>query len=139
MGWWSTVVMGGDTPLDYQGDMIDLCGVDYNAFVDNYDLDLTALRSDIESSYDKLTEYCDNVSYGDPNIAYQILGVLILESGAKLPDEIKIKIEDAAKNDEWSTSNDERKANMDAFRHQVANYDGTPTEIKYEGLFGNNR
>lgn len=140
MGWWSTVVMGGDTPLDYQGDMIELCGVDYSTFMDVHDLNLTAIRSEIESSLNKLSEYCEKEysnddCYGDPNIAYQVFGVMILEAGATLPEDIKIKIDTAAKNDEWSTEDDERKANMDVFRLQVANYDGTPTTIKYQGLF----
>jgi hypothetical protein len=137
MGYWSTVIMGGDTPLDYQGDMIDLCGVDYSTFVDG-DYDLTSIRSEIESNYDKLTEFCDNVNYGDPNIAYQVLGVLILESGAKLPDDIADKIYAAAMNDEWAKESAERKVNMYAFISQLTTYDragGTPTKVKYEGLF----
>ena len=134
MGWWSATVMGGDTPLDYQGDMVDLCGVDYDKFAD-MDYDHTKIRSEIESNLDKLVEYCNSVKYGEPEIAWQVLGVIILESGSKLPDDIKTKIVEAADNDDWAQEDEERNRYMKAFKYAVENYNGTPTEIEYEGLF----
>ena len=29
MGWWSATVMGGDTPLDFEGDLYDVAGISY--------------------------------------------------------------------------------------------------------------
>ena len=135
MGWWSATVMGGDTPLDFQGDMLDQCGVDYNTFA-SMDYNLPNLRSEIESNLGKLVEYCESETGDYRNIAFQVLGVLILESGSTLSDEAKSKIEEAILDDEWANEGDEeRQAHMASFHNQLLNYDGTPTEVKYEGLF----
>ena len=138
MGWWSCTVMGGDTPLDLQADLIETAGVKYEYFQDKLDFDMTALKDDFNRDLGKMIMYCEAQTndYDYRNIAFQVLGAITMEAGATLPDSVRTKITDGAKNDEWAESSDERKMYMDAFILVVGTYDNTPTEIEYESLFG---
>jgi len=138
MGWWSCTVMGGDTPLDLQADLIEETGIKYCDFQDEHDFDMTALKEDMTRDLGKMIMYCEKQTndYDYRNIAFQVLGAITMEAGVLLDDSVRAKIIDGAKNDEWATEDAERKQFMDAFILQVQTYENKPTQIAYESLFG---
>ena len=135
MGWWSCTVMGGDTPMDFNADLIETAGVDYEYFQDELKFDLTSIKDDLHRRLNEMIMYCEGHHFDDRNIAFQVLGSVLMEAGVLIPDSVKKKIITGAREDEWALEDSERKQYMNAFIAQVEVYDGTPTEIAYEGLF----
>ncbi len=145
MGWWSTTVMGGDSPLDAEGDFFHIVfkGTKYEDGCDRMDAqdagELT--REEIsEAIFQRLPELLERVRgpVPDLDIFKQVLGVLILEFGVPVNDLTREVIDlaiDGAKHDEWAQTDEERAAYMQAFILQLNEYDGKPTEVKFEGLF----
>lgn len=149
MGWWSEDIMGGDTPLDIKSFIYD--ALDIKQYPDdNYDKKVI-IPSDV-FDYDKIVKYVndrDSDNYwltGDTgNIFHQVLGVMMMESGASISDKLKAKMTLAAVEDEWgfgytrgefSEEGDEDRAKkMNQFIDTLINYDETPTKITSKGLF----
>lgn len=136
MGWWSTTVMGGDTPLDFEGDMlIDICGLAHDDYLEN---GYAPYRHTIESHIDELVAYCDKHDGDDQNIAFQVLGVILMGSGAAMSADVKEQIEVGINMDEWADEDSERKEHMRDYLYAVHNYDtngGTVVTLTSEGLF----
>ena len=86
MGWWSSDILGGDTPLDYQDEILDIISGGY--LTDN---DITAEQFEnmdevfVNSKIDSiaLTKY-------DKSIAYQVLAVIGMRVGARISMQLKI-------------------------------------------------
>ena len=138
-------MMGGDPPMDAEGELYDIVfkGTDYEDGCDRMDAEeggeLT--QEQISEAFVKrlpaLVEYVRGPAF-DLDITRQVFGVLILEHGVPITDLTQEAIELAiqgAKDDEWAQENDERYAHMQAFILQLNEYDGNPTEVKFEGLF----
>ena len=145
MGWWSTTVMGGDTPMDYEGDIFHIVfkGTKYEDGCDRMDAEDAGelTREEISEAISKrLPELLERVRGPalDMDIYRQVLGVVILEHGVFVNDLTREAIElaiDGAKCDEWAHEDEERAAVMVAFILQLNEYEGQPTEVKFEGLF----
>jgi len=139
MGWWSCTVMGGDTPLDLQADLIETAGTDYEYFQDKLNFDMTKLKDGFTEHLGEMIMFCENRQNDrfcdERNVAFQVLGAITMEAGTTIPDSVRTKIIDGAKNDGWAYNDSERKQHMDAFISVVETYDNTPTKIPYESLF----
>lgn len=137
MGWWSETVMGGDTPWDYHGMILEMCGVspmDIHPAADEPNEDikeaLEARLNDILYKGKTLSsEYEDSA-----NIWHQVLGVMLMRHGCKIPKKAKDTIIRAAKNDGWANEEQCRRDVMDSFIDTLNSYRNVPTAINGETL-----
>lgn len=132
MGWWSTTIMGGDTPLDYQGDLTDIISGGYltndDITAEQFEnMDEVFLNGKIES----LVKSKDNKS-----IMYQVLMVMAMRVGAKISSRLKLLAISNIRNDEWQFEDLERKQAIDNLIETLNQYDGSiRVDVKSEGLF----
>jgi len=135
MGWWSTDIMGGDSPLDVEDFMFDKAGVEkFPEEGGPGKLSKKWLEKNQTTIIDKMYKG-GSPEKDDLDIAYQVLGYWILKVGAKLDNELKIKILNAAETDNWAEGNGERELTMKLFADAVKAYDPTKAvEIKQTGL-----
>ncbi len=137
MGWWSTDIMGGDSPLDVKDEIFEICEVE--EFDDNDGhTDLT--KEDLVNNLEKILGYIrkqeNNDYYDERAIAFQVLGVLIMKAGAPISEELKAEIFENSKTDSWAQENEERAQVVNLFHQALEVYDGKhPIEIKSRGLF----
>lgn len=138
MGWWSKTVMGGDTPMDMQCHINDVLKISDEAtphqvmvaFNRGTNLDKCLFVVKQRTDY-----YCTDDHLA---IAGQVLGVMIIESGARLPMNVRAHVLASIDADEWAQTDEQRKVIMQAFRAQIVAYPhegGSPVEVDYEGLF----
>jgi hypothetical protein len=134
MGWWSKDIMGGDSPLDAKDEIYGICNVE--EFGDD-GREIT--REDIEANLPEILEKFrgteNNEYYSDRAIYFQVLGVLMMETGAPISEELKAEILENSKTDEWASEDEERKQIVEGFHTAIESYDGTPIVIKSRGLF----
>lgn len=123
MGWWSTTVMGGDTPMDYMCDLEEVGGKNPQKNIKK----VIAHAKKVAKSDDADSDYV--------GIMRQVLGVFMIERGIKMSDDIREFILKGIESDDWATTDKERKAHMDAFYKQVKNFKGKAATVPYEGLF----
>jgi len=142
MGWWSDTVMGGDTPLDKLGTIADAMGVKFSydtpppeapAELHCYPFTRSAVEANLSAAVEALAR---NEGY-EGNIGRQALGVVILWTGAEMPDDVRDLIIEAAEADEWAaTGDDGRVRHMADFILAVQKHrPGTRTSVTSEGLF----
>ena len=142
MGWWSEDIMGGDSPLDLQSFIYD--ALDINQYP-NDDYEKVVKIPKDAFNYEKIIKYlkdkdADNyyLTGDDGNIFHQVLGVMMMEVGAPISDELKANMIIAAEQDEWANEdggNEDRKVRMNNFIATLKSYNGTPTVIISAGLF----
>lgn len=145
MGWWSTCVMGGDTPLDLQGVLCDAMDIDFDYSGGGYRF----TREHLESSLPHLLDVIEAAGKWwewHKDTHYQVLGHMLMETGAEIPEPLRERIVRAAREDsDWRTrpldapddgSDDpERRSDMDKFIAAIqAHAAGTPTHVRREGL-----
>lgn len=130
MGWWSEAVMGGDSPLDWEGDISDYIGGHFDA-----DEGHIFTREQLESNLVDVVKRIET-SGTDVKIGLQVLGVLILKTGAQMPDEVRDKIVKAAEEDDWAAEDDRnRKAHMrDLIEKIKAHEPGSKSEVPAPSL-----
>lgn len=142
MGWWSTTVMGGDTPLDFRGEMLaDVCNLK-ESFWDEYDCDVghPTVAEVIESHMHDLIEYAWSIPIEqDRDIAFQVLGYLILESGIQVSPVVvralNLAMTEGCDKDSWAAEGDrERIEYIAEFRQQLQEYCGETVEVASESL-----
>lgn len=126
--------MGGDTPLDIKHDLLlKVMKRKYHEKTATYDFS----HVDIEKYIDDLVSHISNIKYReDRNIAWQVLGVLIMETGASVSDDVISSIVSAAENDEWAaTGDDERIEVIEEFISLIKSHKpGSITLIQQESL-----
>ena len=136
MGWWSDDIMGGDTPLDIQSFIYDSVGL--QQFPEGSDDEVEIPKDKFK--YGKivafLTKDDDYWIKGDTgNIFHQVLGVMMMKSGAPINKTLKAKMIKSAENDEWANEGElGRQDKMDAFVKKLHQQDGNPTETDSKGL-----
>jgi len=137
MGAWSETIMGSDSALDAEGDIIiDICGIDHDNWLDNTPVDF---RNEIEMCIPKVMEKYGMKLDGDLHI--MVLGVLILNSGSAVPLNVInaiIAATELIEDADTYTHPEKRTKYLKDFIKSVRNYDsqgGTPMEIANEGLF----
>ena len=136
MGWWSSTIMGGDTPLDLEG------------YLSSHVLRDSITRKSLNANIEKVTQFvkdpsrfCQWAVFEDADIARQVIGYHILKTGAEMPDEVRALIRKANKKlmgkkalKMWKVP-DERLEYIQAFDHAVKHYDGKmPVDVENEGL-----
>lgn len=148
MGWWSTDILGGDSPLDWKASLYNKLDIPYFSEEqgikthDGYglitpdDMNRTTQNNLIQyvlestqESFDKWGE-CDSRSIG-----MQVLALMILKSGAKMTNKNKKELSKWIKLDEWATEDHERKNHIDELLYAIEKYDNTPMKYQGKGLF----
>jgi len=137
MGWWSATIMGGDSPLDMQGVICDAMGVKYNFDIKaakGYVYD----RGLIEKHLDAIVAVLEARKW-EREIGFQVLGVMVLETGAKISAALRKRIIAAAEADEWmkeaGTGSERGKYIKDFIAAMKAHKPGRKTATTREGLF----
>lgn len=137
MGWFSATITGGDSPMDWIADLEQIAGADKYG---EPPIPLTTKKIDKNLSkmvraiklHSKKRGSCEN------NIAWQILGVLIILNGAKMPDDIRKEIIKNIYEDDdmgWNDP-DERLFFLEQFKEQIQNYkDGETLELADENTY----
>jgi hypothetical protein len=133
MGWWSTGIMAGDSPLDWEDEIYGLCGV--NKWPEDSDKMAKIPKSVLEANTPKIVKVIERESGWEKQIAYQVLGVLLMRSGCEINETLKSNIVSAAHLDEWATEDSERRKSCDEFATRLKAYGGKPTETPSKGLF----
>lgn len=148
MGWWSVDILGGDTPLDFQGTFEDMAGIE-PSYSDN-----PTPESDQKKLIESLTDTFLNGGINDilnrwgcgeegspffneyKSIGYQVLAVMYMRVGAVIDEELKGYMLYWIPLDEWAKEDDERKSRIDNLIKALEGYDGSsPMVIKSQGLF----
>ena len=135
MGWWSCDVMGGDTPLDLQGDLYDALGVE------QYPDDDSCTENELKPEHfteEAVEKYIDDaVQQNDEEylqLALQVLAYKGMEVGADISP-WKYSITHAIITDEWAKPDEESRVIMSNFLGTVREYKGEPITLKSKGLF----
>jgi len=133
MGWWSTDIMGGDTPLDYKDEIFGICEVD--EFPEGGGrAELTA--KDLEANLSKILEFLNENRWGEAEIGYQVLAVLMMKAGARIDLPLKVRMMEATAADEWAQEDEDRAAAINGLYAALKIYDGkSPIVIRSRGLF----
>jgi hypothetical protein len=139
MGWWSEDIMGGDDPLDIQYLIYTALGLEEH----DEEVEIPAHKFD----YDKIIAFTskddDYWLTGDTgNIFHQVLGVMMMRSGAVIDDALKAKFIEAAEKDEWANGTDgyedesdvKRQKKMQQFIATLKEYNNIPTDINSVSL-----
>jgi len=141
MGWWSTDILGGDSPLDWKSALYNKIDIQYE---DNFgyrtlkpnDMSnktqnnlIQYVLESTQKSFDEWGE-CDSRS-----IAMQVIALMVIESGAKVTKKNKKELSKWIKLDDWATEDDERKDNIDDLLSVIKEYDSTPMIYQGKGLF----
>jgi len=140
MGWWSTGIMGGDTPWDVAGTLEVELGVAKEDDYENHCGHVPDQWNDIERenwrkafnkvSWAKLKKL---VSFAD-EVGIQVLGLMIMSCGAKITKQAEKDIVRACKMDEWAMDDWERREEMRRLKDMVIEYNNTPTTIPQKTL-----
>lgn len=136
MGWWSTDILGGDTPLDWEDEFYGIARVD--KFDGSAKGKINYIPKEILEK--KQFEYADlidaSTKWMEPDIGYQVLAVMMMRAGASIDPEVKGKMVTAALGDQWASEDSEREKTMQGLVKALSQYDGkTPILIKSRGLF----
>jgi hypothetical protein len=131
MGWWSKDILGGDTPLDYQEDILNIISGGYLT-----ERDVTAEQFEnmdevfVNGKIDSIAQTKDEKS-----IAYQVLAVIGMRVGAKISIKLKTLMASHIRQDEWKNEDDDRRVVIGNLMDALYNYDGTaPVKINSKGL-----
>lgn len=145
MGWWSATIMGGDTPQDVYEDIIEMVNavdhIDDGGDPEGGDLDdkVWARAVDAGVKATSESEWLEFIeSNDDPEIAAQVVAVVLMQHGAPLPASVVAQAVEASMDedlDDWGDSADERRGYLSHFMETMNTYNGTPTDLPYEGLF----
>ena len=132
MGWWSTDIMGGDSPLDVEDAFFEIAQVQKFPMSGGIaTLSKEAVEKNMKAFIAEVKRHADY----QPEIAWQVLAVAVLHSGAKLTKTVKTKMIDACDNDEWSLESRERRESVSSLKKALLQYTGTPIQINSKGLF----
>jgi hypothetical protein len=132
MGWWSTDIMGGDTPLDFEDSFFNICKV--NKFPEPGKMNHLS-KEDFAKHLDEMLVIVHKYDY-EKEIGYQVLAVLMLKAGAFISGDLKDFMMQACENDEWAQESEERKLATDGLYNALLRYDNEhPIIIKSKGLF----
>jgi len=143
MGWWSTTIMGGDTPLDFKSTIFDLIGRDQ--FNDRG----AKVRVPLEKAQSlflkgKMDDILNRWGCGKPDeefyreyksIGFQVLAVLMMEYGCEIKPELKGLMREWISQDGWGKEDYERRGHVDDLLKKLDGYNGSPVKVKSESLF----
>lgn len=134
MGWWSKDIMGGDSPLDAKDEIYGICKVEEFGD-DGREITREDIEAHLPEILEKFRETENNEYYADRAIYFQVLGVLMMQTGTPISEELKAEILENSKTDDWAMEDEERKQIVEGFHQAIEVYNGTPIRIKSRGLF----
>jgi len=122
MGSWSPTIMGGDDQLDALSYLISMCGIDYNDYLEDKKV-LT--KKKIENNLELIMKNLDIDDY----IYLQVFGILVLETGSYLSDDLKQMILNSidyefSQIENWGEDIRElRKLYLNDYKNKILSYD----------------
>jgi hypothetical protein len=124
MGWHSKHIMGGDPPSDSMSMFFDMFGVEqYPEEGEPGVLTKELVEEKQAEIFNKLKK---KKGKNAPTIIdLQVFGVIILNSGAKFLPEVKEKVIQCLREDEWAAENLERKIYVEDMIEIIETYDAT--------------
>jgi len=130
MGRWSWDIMGGDTPLDIQCEIYDVCNIEQYPDIEDDAEEVDLLTKEIlESNVDKIiSEICEKDLEG-----YLILGYMMMERGCKMSSDLKTKILQVCDIDE-DLDIPERLKVITEFKDILESYDNQAVTLESKGL-----
>ena len=134
MGWWGTNIMGGDTPLDIEGNIGDVLftkeelvqhKVSYPSQLPN-----NVIHQRLAERIGQWKEWFNPIhsrwaGYGNGELAYHVIGWMCVTESVKIPDELKALIVQAvdfslATEEDWNWKDwQTRQDELRTFRQQV--------------------
>jgi hypothetical protein len=129
MGWWSTDIMGGDTPLDYRCEIYEMVGIS-----DYYDVSREVKKEKLKSLIPLIEN--ETIFKDDdyiPVIGFQVLAVELMDNEVSISDKAKKVLIRNIKKDDWNDK--ERIKTINALVDKVKNYTGERIIVKSKGLF----
>lgn len=137
MGWWSTKIMGGDTPWDFEDIIYTECGLD--KWPENHpkgDPETVISKELFDSRMDQIVKRIEEWNH-EIGIGYQVLGYMAMKYGATLSEELRNRIISFCNRDEWAELDDERAKHINQLKDQIETYDNTPVPDldKDDGVF----
>lgn len=128
MGWWSETILGGDTPLDILSDFEAILRVQkLYPLGDLSDEKKAQVRQVIDAEIDCLVNYVRGEE-DSPEIAAQVLAVLVMTVGGKMSDEQRELFLQAGLMDDWSYESRQREEQINIYLDTVKAYvPGTPS------------
>lgn len=136
MGWWSHTIMGGDSPCDVRCAFEDIVR-EGNGLKEDEDSFETARFTAAQVNRVAGKLYLEAVSHDEneyeSGIPGQVLGVFLMEAGARISKRAKAFILKSARADEWEDA--PRKRIIKKFIRQVQTYKAKkPKKVPYESL-----
>lgn len=114
-------ILDGDDEADMEIEIVRKCGLDYSDYAE----DTSLLTKELFETH--FNEVLELVQYWSSSIGYLVLGAFILNTGSKLPDDVKVLILDAIDKDPYIGRSEEyqkaRKEVLEDFRNKVRDYD----------------
>lgn len=133
MGWWSTDILGGDTPLDI------ICSIE-NSLPETVEIDVNS-----EEEVDKIRKHLtDNKKIvfetvnkweDEDGINLQVLAFILIRYGVPITKEERQLFIDACKSDTWAETNSNRQAHINNLIETINNYKDEPIMLTTTGLF----
>lgn len=141
MGWWSSDVLGGDTPLDILAGIEDAAGVETGAL---YPLDTID-----EPARSTLRVWCDSPAFeqthndlhaaytrDDQPIVTQVIAAVALAAGATIPEWLDLAARAAVADDVWAAHDEQRRRDLGHLTRALDTHQPpTPTILATTGLF----
>lgn len=140
MGWWSESIMGGDSPLDYAGEIAHAVGApqDFDATPDD-SFHGWVFGPDAREKFQKdLVGFLKREMRYDKSVWVQVVGTIALYLGVPLSAGQKRYIIAWAERDEWLLDDGRLSARGRAiadFVARVKGHQGEKTRVPYTGLF----
>lgn len=136
MGWWSTNIYGGDSPLSWREIIYSKIGAE------EYDQKNNLSSIPIDALSEKINEVIELISNStdenDKNIGYQVLAAIILHSGFDLESNQNLKnsIIGSIEDDEYAREDFERRIVMKNFLRQIKKYNPSePIDINLVNVY----
>lgn len=158
MGWWGFEPLAGDLPLDLLSYLPDALGLDSDPDLSDGLYPDGTLPDDVRPQVAARLNGTDAAGgdaiiaamfagedqewvarEGDP-VAWQILAVVWMASGAPMGDDVKVRARQAVTDDPWRKNEEAagvsggRQAALDQFVAAVDRYSGTPTAVRARTL-----
>jgi len=129
MGWWSTQIMGGDAPLDIEAEIFDF--IHQSLFDENNSMEV---KNSLDLQQEELFNFLFQMEDEEVSIALQVMAFEMMKYGCNIKPEIKSRLLEAIKKDDWATSDRERHDVILDFVKQLEEYNNEPTITPQIGL-----
>ena len=141
MGWWSEDIMGGDTPLDFQGSIYEKLGSNWQASQSEKKrvFDQASAKTLAELIPTIVTQWgCgepgEDFHTNETSIGYQVLAVEMMGCGSPISDSLKADMLQWIPLDGWSQEDEDRKAKITELVEKLNSYHSFPISIESKGL-----